>query len=87
MSWAEDYGYDGFDFDDFIDSQKHYMEMFWQSLIEDGCIWQDRYDRRYKPEEISDSHLLNVLNFCERSWRPEEQVEALKQLAKERGLI
>ena len=87
MSWAEDYGYDAFDFDDFIDAQKHYMEMFWQGLIEDGCVWQDGYGRRYKKDEISDNHLLNILNLCERSWRPKEQVEVLKQLAKERGLI
>ena len=29
MSWAEDMGYDAYDFDDFIDAQKYYMEMFW----------------------------------------------------------
>lgn len=87
MSWAEDMGYDAFDFDDFVKRVKEYYDKTWTKLKRDGCIWQDRYDRRYKPEEISDSHLLNILNLCERSWRPEEQVEALKQLAKERGLI
>lgn len=40
----------------------------------------------YSADDISDSYLLNILRFCERSWRPKNQVEALKKLASQRGL-
>lgn len=83
MSWAEDMGYDSFDID--MISVTH--DLTWDMLCEDGYIWRDRFDRDYKPEDITDSHLLNILNFCKRNYRPEEQVEVLKQLAKKRGLI
>lgn len=87
MSWAEDMGYDAYDFEDFESDFKFRWELTWQSLNYKGYIWQDQNGKDYKPEEISDSHLLNILNFCKRSWRPKEQIEALKELAKKRGLV
>ena len=87
MSWAEDMGYDAYDLDDFVESVKEYYDETWTELKRDGCIWQDKNFIGYKPQDIKDSHLLNIINFCKRNYRPKEQVEALKQLAKERGLI
>lgn len=87
MSWAEDMGYDAFDWFDFHENMKDYWEETWVELKSDGNIWQDQNGKDYKSDEISDRHLLNILNFCKRSWRPEEQVEALKQIAKQRGLV
>lgn len=75
-----------FDFEDFIELQKYYLDMIWQRLSEEGFIWQDRFGKMYRTEEISDRYLLNILKFCEKSWRPEEQIDALKKLAEQRNL-
>lgn len=86
MSWAEDYGYDAYDFEDFENDFKFRFELTWHHLNEKGYIWQDKNGRNYKPEDISDSYLICIINFCKRSWRPEEQIKMLKDLAKKRGL-
>lgn len=86
MSWDEDMGYDAYDWYDFHEIMKEYWEETWEELKIGGYIWQDKMGRDYKPDDISDSHLLNILRFCERIWRPQDQVEALKKLASQRGL-
>lgn len=86
MSWAEDMGYDSYDFEDFTLDFKWRWELTWFQLNSKGYIWQDKMGKDYKPDDISDSYLLNILKFCERSWRPKDQVEALKKLASQRGL-
>ena len=87
MSWVEDYGYDAYDFEDFEQDFKWRWELTWQHLNDRGYIWQDKNGRNYKSEDISDDYLMKIINFCKRSWRPEGQVEALKELAKQRGLV
>lgn len=59
----------------------------WFYLKENGYIWEDKMGNYYKSENLTDSHLLNILKFCERNYRPAEQVEELRKLAIERGLI
>lgn len=87
MSWAEDMGYDAYDFEDFEQDFKFRWELTWQRLNDRGNVWQDKNGRNYKSEDISDDYLMKIINFCKRSWRPKGQVEALKELAKKRGLV
>lgn len=87
MSWAEDMGYDAYDFEDIYHDFQICMEITWQNLKLNGYIWQDKYGNNYKPKDISDDYLLNILNFCKRSWRPESQIKKLTQLARKRGII
>ena len=86
MSYAEDMGYDAFDWYDFQEKMKEYWDETWIELKRDGCIWQDKNFKDYKAEDIKDSYLLNILKFCKRNYRPKEQIGELKKLAKERGL-
>lgn len=86
MSWAEDYGYDAWDFEDFHHDFKLSWELTWHRLNSKGYVWQDKNGKDYKPEDISDNHLISILNFCKRSWRPKQQIDELKKIAKERGL-
>ena len=86
MSYAEDMGYDAYDIEDFEADFKFRWGLIWYHLNDRGYIWQDKWGKEYKAEDISDNYLIKILNFCERSWRPEEQVEALKKLAQQRGV-
>ena len=79
-------GYDAYDWYDFLERVEEYYDETWTELKKDGYVWQDKNFIDYKPKDITNSHLLNILKFCKKHYRPKEQVEALKQLAKERGL-
>ena len=86
MSYAEDMGYDAFDWYDFHEAMKDYWDETWIELKSNGYIWQNRNFIDYKPEDISNGYLMAIINFCKRNYRPKEQVEALEKLAKERRM-
>lgn len=69
------------------DEYKGEMNELFEELKGDGYVWRDRGGKDYKLNDIKDSHLLNILNFCKRTYRPEEQVNILKNEAVKRGLM
>jgi hypothetical protein len=82
MTWAEDMGIDCGD-ESCLDDP---YEELWEKLKMNGYLWSDRYGNYYREEDIDDGYLSNILDFCKRNRRPEEQVKALKELARKRGL-
>ena len=86
MSYAEDMGYDAFDGYDFHQDAKDYWDETWVELKSKGYLWFDKNFKPYKPEDISNGHLMAILNFCKRNYRPKEQIDELGRLAKERCL-
>lgn len=83
MSWAEDMGIDWGDSD--LIKESH--DCNWVYLKHHGFIWQDRSGRVYKADDISDNYLQKIINFCERNYRPSEQIKALKSEAMKRGML
>lgn len=84
MSWEEDIelvGTNPFD----RNLSDHDIEWEWLRLK--GYVWKDRAGKCYKEKDIEDTHILNILKFCERHYRPESQVLLLEQIAVKRGLI
>lgn len=85
MSYAEDMGYDGWDFEDVLEIQREQLREDWEELKSQGYLWEDRYFHRYKPAEISDSYLKNIIKYCETNYRPTEQVKMLKEELEKRS--
>ena len=84
MSHLEDMEYDAFDCYDFHEKANDYWDETWIELKSSGYIWQDKYCNDYKPKDLSDCHLMAIINFCKKVYRPKEQVEALEKLAEEK---
>lgn len=76
-------------FDDFdmLEMAKDELDCDYQILSEDGFIWRDASGKEYREEDITDSHLKNILKFCERTYRPSNQIRDLEELAKKRGIL
>lgn len=68
-----------FDFYGVIEDEEEFLDSDWEVLKEDGFLWRDKYGKPYKPTEISTQYLERILKFCERVYRPCEQVKALKE--------
>lgn len=83
MSWANDYDMDCWEPEDYEASR----DCEWIALKNKGYIWEDVKGTKYKPKDLDNKYLLNILKFCKRNYRPDEQIKALKALAIQRGLL
>lgn len=87
MSYAEDMGYDGYDVEEYIEDYRLYWILVWEELKKKNRIWQDKYGNQLSAKSIDNRYLKRILNFCNTRFRPKEQIEALTELANQRGII
>ena len=67
-------------------NKRRYFNELWKNLKSQGFIWQDIKGQKLRANQISNRYLRNILRFIKNTCISEEQVSALKSLAKERGV-
>lgn len=75
-----------FDDADLLEMERNELDTDYEILSEDGYIWRDASGKEYREEDLTNSHLKNILKYCERAYRPSNQIRDLKELAKKRGI-
>lgn len=75
-----------FDDADLLEMERNELDTDYEILSEDGYIWRDASGKEYREEDLTNSHLKNILKYCERYYRPSNQIRDLKELAKKRGI-
>ena len=67
-------------------NKRRYLNELWENLKSQGFIWQDIRGQKFRANQISNRYLRNILRFIKTTCIAEEQVSALRSLAKERGV-
>lgn len=68
------------------DEIKLYFILNWEDLKKNGYIWEDINGKRFKENQIDNRYLKNIIRYCKQSFRPQEQIIALNNLALKRGI-
>ena len=63
-----------------------YLILNWEELKENNYIWEDINGKRFKENQIDNRYLKNIIRYCRRNFRPQEQIAALNDLALRRGI-
>lgn len=58
----------------------------WEELKKDNYIWEDVNGKKFKENQIDNRYLKNIIRYCKRNFRPQEQTTALTNLALRRGI-
>ena len=65
--------------EDNIDYELNWTSV-WLDIKKDGYVWQDVNGKKYKAKDLSTRYLKNILLFCDKNFRPNEQTDALKKI-------
>lgn len=63
-----------------------YLMLKWEWLKKNNYIWEDVNGKRFKENQIDNRYLKNIIRYCKRNFRPQEQITALNNLALRRGI-
>lgn len=69
------------------------MKIFGYNILKDSELerikkehWEDINGKRFKENQIDNRYLKNIIRYCRRNFRPQEQIAALNNLALRRGI-